>query len=89
MQGRVPRIVVRIEAIRLGEGTVPSLETIRTKGGSLAVRKCLIELWMAKDILISKIQSDSAAKLETTQPINEPSSTDSVGVSSTTPLSSE
>ena len=89
MQGRVPRIVVRIEALRLGEGTVPSLETIRTKGGSLAVRKCLIELWMAKDILISKIQSDSAAKLETTQPINEPSSTDSVGVSSTTPLSSE
>jgi 1-acyl-sn-glycerol-3-phosphate acyltransferase len=89
MQGRVPRIVVRIEALKLGEGPVPSLDTIRDKGGSLAVRKCLIELWKAKDILISKIQSDTAEKLEITQPTNDPSSTDSVGVSSTTPLSSE
>jgi 1-acyl-sn-glycerol-3-phosphate acyltransferase len=89
MQGRVRRIVVRIEALKLGEGPVPSLDTIRDKGGSLAVRKCLIELWKAKDILISKIQSDTAEKLEITQPTNDPSSTDSVGVSSTTPLSSE
>jgi 1-acyl-sn-glycerol-3-phosphate acyltransferase len=89
MQGRVPRIVVRIEALKLGEGPVPALDTIRDKGGSLAVRKCLIELWKAKDILISKIQSDTAEKLEITQPTNDPSSTDSVGVSSTTPLSSE
>ena len=89
MQGRVPRIVVRIEALKLGEGPVPSLDTIRDKGGSLAVRKCLIELWKAKDILISKIKSDTAEKLEITQPTNDPSSTDSVGVSSTTPLSSE
>jgi hypothetical protein len=89
MQGRVPRIVVRIEALKLGEGPVPSVDTIRAKGGSLAVRKCLIELWKAKDILISKIQNDSAVKMESTQPTSEPSSTDSVGVSNTTPLSSE
>ena len=89
MQGRVPRIVVRIEALKLGEGPVPSVDTIRAKGGSLAVRKCLIELWKAKDILISKIQNDSAVTMEPTQPTSEPSSTDSVGVSNTTPLSSE
>ena len=89
IQGRVSRIVVRIEILKLGEGTVPALNTIRTKGGSLAVRKYLIELWKAKDILISKIKSDSEVKLKKTQPTKDPSSTDSVGVSSTTPLSSE
>ncbi|MED6339117.1 MAG: acetyltransferase [SAR324 cluster bacterium] len=89
MQGRIPRIVVRIEPLTLGEGHVPSLETIRGKGGSLAVRKFLNELWESKDTLISNIQNDSTMKLKKTQPTNEPSSTDSVGVSRTTPLSSE
>ncbi|HIB45164.1 MAG TPA: acyltransferase [Candidatus Lambdaproteobacteria bacterium] len=89
MQGRVPRIVVRIEALKLGKGVVPSLEEIRGKGGSLAVRKCLFELWKEKDSLISKIQNESQMKLKTIQPTSEPSSTDSLGVNNTTPLSSE
>lgn len=89
LQGRVKRIVVRIEALKLGEGVVPSVEAIRGKGGSLAVRKCLFELWKDKDMLISKFKSDPQIDQKTTQPTNEPSSTDSVGVSNTTPLSSE
>ena len=60
MQGRVKKIVVRIEALKLGEGDVPSLETIRNKGGSLAVRKCLLAVWKEKDCLISKLQNDYA-----------------------------
>ena len=89
IQDRVPRIVVRIETLNIGEGHVPSLDTIRGKGGSLAIRKFLNMLWAAKDILISNIQNESGMKLETIQPTKEPSSTDSVGVKSTTPLSSE
>ncbi|HIB39935.1 MAG TPA: acyltransferase [Candidatus Lambdaproteobacteria bacterium] len=87
--GRVHKIVVRIESLKLGEGVVPSLETIRAKGGSLAVRNCLNELWKAKDKFISKIHSDAELNAETTQPTREPFSTESVGVSSTTPFSSE
>ena len=87
--GRVHKIVVRIESLKLGEGVVPSLETIRGKGGSLAVRNCLNELWEAKDKFISKIHSDAELNVETTQPTREPFSTESVGVSSTTPFSSE
>jgi len=49
----------------------------------------LFELWKDKDMLISKFKSDSQIDQKTTQPTNEPSSTDSVGVSNTTPLSSE
>jgi len=66
--GRVHKIVVRIESLKLGEGVVPSLETIRAKGGSLAVRECLNELWKAKDKFISKIHSDAELNAETTQP---------------------
>jgi len=55
--GRVHKIVVRIESLKLGEGVVPSLETIRAKGGSLAVRNCLNEIWKDKDKFISKIHS--------------------------------
>ena len=87
--GRVHKIVVRIESLKLGEGVVPSLETIREKGGSLAVRNCLNELWKAKDKFISKIHSDAELNAESTQPTREPFSTKSVGVSSTTPFSSE
>ena len=87
--GRVHKIVVRIESLKLGEGVVPSLETIRAKGGSLTVRNCLNELWKAKDKFISKIHSDAELNAETTQPKREPFSTESVGVSSTTPFSSE
>ena len=87
--GRVHKIVVRIESLKLGEGVVPSLETIRGKGGSLAVRNCLNELWKAKDKFISKIHRDAELNAETTQPVREPFSTESVGVSSITPFSSE
>ena len=68
---------------------VPTLETIRGKGGSLAVRNCLKELWNAKDNFISKIHSDAKLNAETSQPTREAFSTESVGVSSTTPFSSE
>ena len=87
--GRVHKIVVRIESLKLGEGVVPTLETIRGKGGSLAVRNCLKELWNAKDNFISIIHSDAELNAETTQPTREAFSTESVGVSSTTPFSSE
>ena len=70
--GRVHKIVVRIESLKLGEGVVPSLETIRGKGGSLVVRNCLNELWIAKDKFISKIHSDAELNAETTQPTREP-----------------
>ena len=69
--GRVHKIVVRIESLKLGEGVVPSLETIRAKGGSLAVRNCLNELWKAKDKFISKIHSEAELNAETTQPTRE------------------
>jgi len=74
--GRVHKIVVRIESLKLGEGVVPSLETIRGKGGSLAVRNCLNELWKAKDKFISKIHSNAELNAETTQPTREPFSTE-------------
>ncbi len=89
LYGRVSRIVVRIETLKLGEGVVPSVEEIRGKGGSLAVRNCLNELWSVKDRFISKIHSESQVNTETNQPTNEPSSTESVGSRSTTPFSSE
>ena len=89
LYGRVSRIVVRIETLKLGEGVVPSVEKIRGKGGSLAVRNCLNELWCVKDKFINKIHSESQVNAETNQPTNEPSSTESVGSSSTTPFSSE
>ena len=87
--GRVQKIVVRIESLKLGEGVVPSLETIRGKGGSLVVRDYLNKLWKAKDKFISKIHSDAELNAETTQPTREPFSTESVGVSNTTPFSAE
>ncbi len=56
--GKVSRIVIRIEAFKLGENEVPSLETIKSKTGSLAVRKFLNQTWEAKDKIISKIHSE-------------------------------
>ncbi|GIT63188.1 MAG: hypothetical protein Ct9H300mP21_07340 [Pseudomonadota bacterium] len=88
--GRVKKIVVRIQSLKLGEGMGPSLETIRGKGGSLVVRNFLNKLWEAKDKFISKIHSDAELNIETTHPTKgKPFSTESVGVSSTTPFSSE
>ena len=87
--GRVSKIVVRIESLKLGQGVAPTLETIRSKGGSLAVRNYLNELWKDKDKFISKIQSYAELNAEITQPTREPFSTESDGVSNTTPFSAE
>ena len=62
LKGRLPKVVVRIEKLNLGEAKVPSLQTIRGKGGSLAVRKWLNDLWEVKDILIGKIQNNFNSK---------------------------
>ena len=87
--GKIPRVVIRIEALKLGENEVPSLETIKSKAGSLAVRNFLNQTWEVKDKIISKIHSESSITGTITQPTSEPSSTDSAGVSSTTSLFSE
>ncbi len=68
---------------------MPSLETIKSKTGSLAVRNFLNHTWEVKDKIISKIHSKSSITETITQPTSEPSSTDSAGVSSTTSLFSE
>jgi len=87
--GKVKRIVVHIESIELGQKEMPSMETIRDKGGSSAVRKYLNKLWYEKDLLINKIHEDTEIKLNINQPTNEPSSTNSEGVSKTTSFSLE
>ncbi len=56
--GKVPRVVIRIEALKLGENEVPSFETIKSKTGPLAVRKFLNQTWEVKDKFISKIHSE-------------------------------
>ena len=86
--GKISRIIIRIEALKLGERGVPSLETIQSKAGSLAVRNFLNKTWEVKDKIISKIHSESSI-MGTIQPTSEPSSTDSAGVSRTTSLLSE
>jgi len=87
--GKIPRVVIRIESLKLGENEVPSLETIKSKAGSLAVRNFLNQTWEVKDKIISKIHSESTITTTNSQPTSEPSSTDSAGVSSTTSLFSE
>ena len=87
--GRVTQIVVRIESLTLGQGMVPTLETIRGKGGSLAVRSWLNELWKDKDKFINKIHSETKIDTGKTHPTRQPFSTESVGVSNTTPFSAE
>ena len=57
--GRISKIVIRIEALKLGENNVPSLETIKSKAGSLAIRKFLNQTWEIKDKIISNIHSGS------------------------------
>ena len=87
--GKIPRVVIRIEALKLGESGVPSFETIQSKAGSLAVRNFLNQTWDVKDKIISEIHYKSSIAGTITHPTSEPSSTDSVGVSSTTSLFSE
>ena len=87
--GKIPRVVIRIEKLKLGESGVPSFETIQSKAGSLAVRKFLNQTWEVKDRIISKIHSESSIMGTINQPTSEPSSTDSAGVSRTTSLLSE
>jgi len=55
--GRITKIVVRIKKFKLGKDGTPSIETIRSKTGSIAVRSFLNELWLEKDLLISKIHN--------------------------------
>jgi len=87
--GKIPRVVIRIESLKLGENEVPSFETIKSKAGSLAVRNFLNQTWEVKDKIISKVHSESSITGTITHPTSEPSSTDSAGVSSTTSLFSE
>ena len=87
--GKIPRVVIRIEALKLGENEVPSYETIKSKAGSLSVRNFLNQTWEVKDKLISSIHSESSITGTISQPTSAPSSTDSAGVSSTTSLFSE
>ena len=56
--GKVSRIVIRIEVLKLGVNEVPSFETIKSKTGSLAVRNFLNQTWEVKDRIISKIHSE-------------------------------
>ena len=55
--GKIPKVIIRIEALRLGENEVPSIETIKSKAGSLAVRTFLNNTWEVKDKVISKLHS--------------------------------
>ena len=87
--GKIPRIIIRIEALKLGERGVPSFETIQSKAGSLAVKNFLNQTWEVKDRIIGKIHSESSISETITHPTSEPSSTDSAGVNSTTSLFSE
>ena len=84
--GKIPRIVIRIEDLKLGKNEVPSLETIKSKAGSLAVRNFLNHTWEVKDKIISNIHSESPISGKISQATSEPSSTDSTGVSRTTSL---
>jgi len=84
--GKIPRVIIRIKAINIGENDVPSFEIIKSKEGSLAVRNFLNQTWELKDKLISKIHSESSTTVTISQPTSEPSSTDSTGVSSITSL---
>ena len=84
--GKISRVVIRIEALKLGENEVPSLETIKAKAGSLAVKNFLNHTWEVKDKIISNIHSESPISGTINQPTSEPSSTDSTGVSKTTSL---
>ena len=84
--GRISRVVIRIEALKLGKNDVPSLATIKSKAGSLAVRNFLNHTWEIKDKIISKIHSEASIGGAISQLTSEPSSTDSSVVSRTTSL---
>ena len=55
--GKVTKIVVRIKKFKLGNDGTPSIETIRSKTGTIAVRNFINELWFEKDLLIGKIHN--------------------------------
>ena len=82
--GKITRIVISIEPLKLGENEVPSLAQIKSKTGSLAVRKFLNHSWEVKDKIINKIHTESSITSKISQLTSEPSSTDSNGVSRTT-----
>ncbi len=82
--GKITRIVISIEPLKLGENEVPSLAQIKSKTGSLAVRKFLNHSWEVKDKIINKIHTESSITSKISQLTSEPSSTDSTGVSRTT-----
>ncbi len=58
--GRVPRVLIRVKALKLGENEIPTFEKIKSKEGALAVRNFLNQTWEAKDKIISKIHSESS-----------------------------
>ena len=58
--GKIPKVVIRIEVLKLGENDVPSFEKIKSKAGSLAVRNFLNQTWEVKDKIINKIHSESS-----------------------------
>ena len=60
--GKIPKVVIRIEVLKLGENDVPSFEKIKSKAGSLAVRNFLNQTWEVKDKIISGINSESSIK---------------------------
>ena len=82
--GKITRIVISIEPLKLGENEVPSLAQIKSKTGSLAIRKFLNHRWEVKDKIINKIHTESSITSKISQLTSEPSSTDSNGVSRTT-----
>ena len=82
--GKITRIVISIEPLKLGENEVPSLAQIKSKTGSLAIRKFLNHSWEVKDKIINKIHTESSITSKISQLTSEPSSTDSNGVSRTT-----
>ena len=82
--GKITRIVISIEPLKLGENEVPSLAQIKSKTGSLAIRKFLNHSWEVKDKIINKIHTESSITSKISQLTSEPSSTDSTGVSRTT-----
>ena len=84
--GRIPRVVIRIEDLKLGKNEVPSLDTIKSKAGALAIRNFLNYTWEVKDKIISNIHSESPIPDTINHPTSDPSSTDSTGVRRTTSL---
>jgi len=58
--GKITRVVIKIETLILGENEVPSLETIKSKAGPLALRNFLNQTWEVKDKIISETHYESS-----------------------------